>query len=146
MTSARASDTIPVFDPEATMHTCTKIRLSAGLVSLSFAWAVLIGIVEMAPLAAQEGRATIQGIVTDPSGGSVPGAAVTVTNTATHVAQTTPTNGVGRYVASNLIVGPYRVSVTKEGFKTYEQSGITIQVDQSAEIDVSLQTGATETL
>ena len=104
---------------------------------------VLIGILAMAPLTAQQGRGTIQGLVTDPTGAAVPDARVTITHAATHVTETTPTNGVGRYLVSNLNVGAYTVSVTKEGFKKLERSGITIEVGQSAEVDVSLQTGST---
>src|SRR5574340_1239061 len=115
-----------------------RTRLSAGFLLLLAS----SGMVETSLLVAQEGRGSIQGVVKDATGASVPGAAVTVTNTATHVAQTTQTNDLGRYAVSSLIVGPYAVAVTKDGFKRFEQSGITIQVGQNAEIDVSLQTGA----
>jgi hypothetical protein len=93
------------------------------------------------PLAAQQGRGTILGTVTDPAGASVAGAKVSIVNLATNVAVTTQTNGEGYYTSSPLIVGDYQVSAEKTGFKKTVRSGITLQVDQRAEVDVSLSLG-----
>jgi hypothetical protein len=90
---------------------------------------------------AQQGRGTILGTVTDSTGAVVPGATVTITNTATNVAMTVTTNNDGNYAVPNLLVGSYAVTVTKEGFKQGVRSGITLEVDQKAEINVSLEVG-----
>lgn len=90
----------------------------------------------------QLGRGTIQGTVTDSTGAVVPDAKVTVTNTATNAAMNVMTNSDGNYTVPNLLVGSYSVSVTKEGFKKFVRSGITLEVDQRAEINISLETGA----
>ena len=57
------------------------------------------------PIAAQQGRGTILGIITDPAGASVAGATVSVVNTETNIAVTVQTNAEGYYTSSALIVG-----------------------------------------
>ena len=97
----------------------------------------------IAPLAeAQRGRGVIRGVVTDSSGGVVPGATVTVTNTQTNVTLNTLTNNSGDYFVPNLVIGTYTVSAEKPGFKKFERGGITLTVDQELAIDISLQTGS----
>jgi hypothetical protein len=91
---------------------------------------------------AQQGRGTILGTVTDASGAVVPGATITITNTATNVATTAVTNEDGNYVTPNLQVGAYTVAVTKDGFKKALRSGVTLEVDQRAEINLTMETGA----
>ena len=91
---------------------------------------------------AQRGRGTILGSVTDASGAVIPGVTVTVTNVATNVTATVVTNNDGYYTAPNLLVGAYSVSAAKEGFKKALRSGITLEVDQKAEINLALETGA----
>jgi hypothetical protein len=90
---------------------------------------------------AQRGRGIIRGLVTDASGAAVPGATVTVSNTGTQIAINTVTNETGNYFVPNLVIGQYTVSVTKQGFKKFERSGINLAVDEEIAIDVSLQTG-----
>jgi Carboxypeptidase regulatory-like domain len=91
---------------------------------------------------AQQGRGTIQGIVVDAGGASIAGARVTITNTATNLVFTAVTGEEGFYIVPNLIVGSYSVTVTKEGFKKAVHNGIVIEVDQKAEINISLAPGA----
>ena len=91
---------------------------------------------------AQRVRGTILGSVTDASGAVIPGAAVTITNTATNVATTSVTNSDGNFTVQNLQVGAYTISVAKDGFKKALRSGVTLEVDQRAEINLTLETGA----
>lgn len=93
-------------------------------------------------VSAQQGRGTILGTVADSTGAVIPGATVTITNTATNAAATTITNNDGNYVVPNLSVGGYAVSATKEGFKKAIRSGLTLEVDQKAEINLVLEAGA----
>ena len=96
---------------------------------------------------AQRGRGTVLGTVTDSTGAVIPAATVTITNTATNAATTAITNDDGNFVAPNLNVGAYTVAATKAGFKKALRSGITLEVDQRAEINLVLETGAvTETV
>jgi Flp pilus assembly protein TadG len=84
----------------------------------------------------------ISGIVQDASGAAVAGAQVTVTNTDTDAARTAVTASDGAYAITNLVVGPYRLQVTKDGFSTYNQSGIVLQVNTNPQINVVLKIGA----
>ena len=84
---------------------------------------------------------TIQGVITDPTGAVVPAATVQVSNVDTNVSTTVQTDASGRYFVPNLRVGTYSVTVTRSGFKTVIRSGIILQVNQIAEIDVALQLG-----
>ena len=94
------------------------------------------------PLEAQQGRGTILGTVSDPGGGLVAGATVTITNTQTNVASTIQTNSEGYYTSTPLIPGAYEVSVESTGFKKSVKSGITLQVGQRAEVNIALTLGA----
>ena len=59
----------------------------------------------------------------DGSKGAIPGATVTVRNTATLVTSETVTDGEGLFVFTNLFAGTYDLRVTMTGFRTYEQKG-----------------------
>lgn len=91
---------------------------------------------------AQQGRGSIQGTVTDSSGAAVPGASVTVVNQGTNVKFVTKTSGEGYYVAPALPVGIYSVSAEKQGFKRVVRNDLTLQVDQRADIDLTLTVGS----
>jgi hypothetical protein len=84
----------------------------------------------------------IAGRVQDSSGLAIPGAQVTVTQTDTGATRTAQTEADGTYLLPNLPIGPYRIEVKKEGFSTYIQSGIVLQVSSNPTIDVSLQVGS----
>src|SRR6266853_5326254 len=86
--------------------------------------------------------AQISGIVFDPSGKSIPGAQVTMTETDKQTVHTVATDGLGSYTLPNLPVGPYRLEVTNPGFKNYVQSGLVLQVGNNIQVNVSMQVGA----
>ena len=70
----------------------------------------------------------IQGIVQDASGLVVPGAAIRATQTDTGAVRNVTSEADGRYVLPSLPVGPYTLEVSKQGFATYLQTGIVLQV------------------
>jgi hypothetical protein len=84
----------------------------------------------------------ISGTVKDASGSAIPGAQVTVTQTDTGVTRTAQTDAGGIYSLPSLPLGPYRMEVKKEGFSTYVQTGIVLQVDTAPTIDPVLKVGA----
>jgi hypothetical protein len=90
---------------------------------------------------AQQGRGTILGTVSDASGAAVAGAIVKVTNIQTNFTLETATTGDGLYQAPNLAVGEYTVTVEKQGFRKVVRSGLQLQVDQRAQVDVTLEVG-----
>jgi ABC-type Na+ efflux pump permease subunit len=92
---------------------------------------------------AQDTRATLSGIVTDPTEAAVAGAAVKLTNVNTGVAFAGATNNSGQYRFLFVIPGTYKLNVMMTGFRNYEYDGIVLQVNQAAVVDVALQLGAT---
>ena len=91
--------------------------------------------------AAAQATAQISGSVRDQSGAVLPGVTVTVTQTDTGIVRTTVTNEGGSYVLPNLPIGPYRLEAMLSGFRSYAQTGIVLQVNSSAAVDVVLQLG-----
>jgi hypothetical protein len=106
------------------------------------AWRLLAVMFIASPVFAQTPTSSISGVVKDIQGGTIPGASVTVTNTGTGMVRTDTTGSDGAYRFPALNVGSYRVDATKEGFKTQQRSGITLNVAQSAAIDITLQVGS----
>jgi len=104
-------------------------------------WAMMLLLWLAAPLAAQYTATSLGGTVVDASGAAVPDAKVTVRNTDTGFAENTTTNSTGAFLLPRLPVGPYEVRFEKQGFSTYVQSGITLVVDQPANLSVALQVG-----
>jgi hypothetical protein len=96
-----------------------------------------------ASLWAQVDRGTVTGIVTDQSGAVVPNVQITVTNITNGVTNTATTNASGVYSIPQLPAAEYRLSAAAKGFRHYEQSGIIVNVGQTARLDVSLIVGQT---
>jgi hypothetical protein len=86
----------------------------------------------------------ITGTVTDTSGASVPGANVTVSNTATRGMRNTVTNGEGLYAFPGLPPGTYQIKVELQGFKTAEIPAFKVDIQQTVRMDVALQVGAVD--
>src|SRR5215813_12925759 len=76
--------------------------------------------------------ATVQGQVSDQSGAVVPGATVTVTNTATSVSQTTKTDANGSYSIPALPIGTYDVDVQASGLERQRARGLVLEVGRTA--------------
>ncbi len=93
------------------------------------------------PQVARAQQGTILGTVTDQSGGVVPNATVTITNTETNLVTTETTGKEGDFVAPLLNIGQYTIEVKAQGFKTSKQT-ITLEVGDRRRIDVKLETGA----
>jgi hypothetical protein len=101
-----------------------------------------LGIAGSASAQGQAINGTIEGIVTDESGGVLPGVTITVTNTDTGDTRVVVSNESGLYRAPLLPLGAYRISAELPGFKKYERSGLTLGAGQVAVIDVKLGVGA----
>src|SRR5439155_3724190 len=91
--------------------------------------------------------AQISGTVQDQSAAVMPGVEVTVTQTETGIQRNAVSNETGSFTLPNLPLGPYRLEAALPGFRTYVQSGITLQVGSEPAIHVVLEVGqATETV
>ena len=93
------------------------------------------------PVLAQIGSATISGSVTDSTGATVSAATVTALNVANNFRRVTTSNAVGQYSLPGLAPGSYNLTVELQGFKKFQQTAMTLQVDQNAVIDVVLEVG-----
>src|SRR3954471_21129489 len=91
---------------------------------------------------AQLDTGTITVAVKDPSGSAVPGATVVLRNDSTGIdARIGVSNEQGNFNAPLIPSGSYSVHVELRGFKSYQQSGIYLQVNQQVTIPVGLQVG-----
>jgi hypothetical protein len=96
---------------------------------------------------AQVASAELSGNVLDPSGAAIPGATVTATNVDTAIAHTTTSEKGGDYVLTSLPPGNYTLTVEAPGFSKLEQSGIDLQINQQARLELTLKVGqAAETV
>src|SRR5262249_4766693 len=96
----------------------------------------------IAPAAAwAQATAQISGTVRDASGAVLPGVQVTATQTEAGITRTTLTNETGFYVLASLPLGPFRIESSLQGFRTFAQTGIVLQVGSSPVIDVKMEVG-----
>ena len=93
-------------------------------------------------LLAQSPEGNINGLVSDPSSAAVVGAEIVAVNDVTGVQYTTKTNSEGIYVIPNLPPGPYRLQVSKVGFKTLIKPDIVLNVQDALSINFTLPIGA----
>lgn len=104
-------------------------KLTVGLILAGAAWG--------------QGLSTINGSVTDPSGAVVPGAKITVTELDTKLSRETVSSPDGLYVLSALRPTRYTLLVEGAGFRSFSQTGITLQADNTVTINVKMELGAT---
>lgn len=91
---------------------------------------------------AQTDRGTITGTVQDPQGAIVPNASIEAKNSATAQDYTVGTSSTGNYTLANLPAGTYELTVTAMGFKKFVRPNVTVQVAETARVDVTLEVGA----
>src|ERR1039457_4171042 len=98
---------------------------------------VLVGLWAVAPPAsAQQGSAGVNGVVTDPAGAFVAGAQIDLLNVDTGVMRNTTANSDGTYLFINVVPGNYTVKVSKSGFSPVTESGVHLEVNQTATFDL----------
>jgi hypothetical protein len=95
------------------------------------------------PLAGQTSSGSIQGTVVDPKEAVIPGARVTLINTATNETRSAASNGAGLYTFSLLMPATYRLEVEAEGFKKFVRDGIKLNVGSAVGLDTRLEIGQT---
>ncbi|PYT80687.1 MAG: hypothetical protein DMG40_12060 [Acidobacteria bacterium] len=84
---------------------------------------------------------TLVGNVKDPSGGAVAGAKVIVTQEQTHLTRSVTTNQSGGYTIPTLSPGTYDVAISAQGFKTFAQIGVPVEINAVARVDATLSVG-----
>ena len=117
---------------------CRRRVFFIGVCSLALLLAAPFG-------AAQSTGGRIRGTVTDPSGGAVVGATVTLINEATHATRDIQTGANGEYIFLEVPIGSYEIDAASQGFKKYARKGIPLDLNQVVTVDFTLQIGgATE--
>lgn len=90
---------------------------------------------------AQATSGTINGTITDQSGGVLVGCDVTLTNVGTSDQRTTVTNTSGFYQFTNLPPGHYSITVKKQGYQQFVRQSIELQVESTLLINMTLAVG-----
>jgi hypothetical protein len=109
----------------------------AGILALSLLCALSAG-----PARGQAVYGSILGTVTDPQGGAVSGAKVTVTSTTKNTSGETTTNESGNYTVTHLIPDVYDIRIEAQGFKTADIKSITVSADTGANVNATLEVGS----
>src|SRR5262245_32980534 len=106
---------------------------------------VIVGLMTVEMLTAQVSTGSIAGQVTDQSQAVVPGIKVTLINQGTQAERNAVTGSDGNYLFPLVAPGFYRIRVAAQGFKTYEASGLEVQVAQAVTHAIALEIGDTAT-
>ena len=102
-----------------------------GFLLLMFAINVVLG----------QSTAQVSGTIKDQSGAVLPGAEVTLTQTATGFTRSAVTDETGSYILPNLPIGPYRLEASLPGFRSYVQTGIVLQINSNPVLNAVLAVG-----
>jgi hypothetical protein len=105
-------------------------------------WVLVVLLGVAATVSAQSFLGTIRGTVTDPQGAVVAKASILITDEDTGVPRTAETDAEGRFEATNLRPGSYRVEIITTSFKKYEQTHIVLRASSIARVDAKLELGA----
>jgi hypothetical protein len=92
---------------------------------------------------AQGGQGKVSGLVTDPAGAIVLGAQVVLHNNATGLTQHTVTSAAGLYTFPSVNPGEYDVTASQKGFTSIAHEHVTVNVDQTTELNITMQVGNT---
>jgi hypothetical protein len=101
-----------------------------------------IALIGVTQIASAQGLGTISGTVVDPSGASVPAANVTLTAVKTGQTIIVQSHSDGLYVFPSLPPADYRLDIAAQGFKKFEQTGVSLLADQSLTLNATLQVGS----
>src|SRR4051812_19173187 len=101
-------------------------------------------VLAMSPyLVAQSNNASIDGEITDPSGGVVAAATVVLQSKDTSASTTVLSDGNGLYSFRNVVPGTYQLKVTAAGFGSYVQDGLLVRVGYPIRQNIGLKLEAT---
>jgi len=102
---------------------------------------LLVFVLKPFPASAQVYSGSLTGVITDPSGAVVPAAKVSLVDVNKGYSFTATSDSVGRYVIRNLPPSTYKLTVEATGFQAFVQAGIVLEVNQNANVDVTLKVG-----
>ena len=102
----------------------------------------LMAMLALAPAAFAQNAGSLRGVVSDPSGGVLPGATVVLLNEATLQTRQATTDSKGGYFFASVPPGVYTVRIEMPGFKKAENKAIRMSANDTKGFDVTLQVGA----
>lgn len=96
-------------------------------------------------VSAQDAVATLRGTVSDPNGGRIPGATVTISNQETGLnRRSSVTNSAGEYVFTSLVPGLYKITVDAAGFKSALKENVRLTVGETQDFGFSMEVGGSD--
>lgn len=106
-----------------------------------------IPVILPAMVEAQTSEATISGVVSDGTGGALPGVTVTAIHGETGQRHSAVTNAEGFYALRALPIGAYVIEAELSGFQRHRREGLTVTTGATVPLDIQLPLGErTETV
>jgi carboxypeptidase family protein len=102
----------------------------------------LFAVTPSALFAQNASTGTVAGTVTDPSGGAIVGASVTITDTSTNTTRSGVTNETGRYILVDIPSGTYNLTVSKTGFRISKLVDQQVTLGSTLTLNVTLEIGS----
>jgi len=105
-------------------------------------------VVLLTPVLFGQATSSLTGVVTDPSGGVVPGATITIVNTQTGAQRETVSNDAGAYTLSQVTPGTFQLTAKKTGFTSVEMKDIQLMVNTPSTVNIKFEKvgGVSETV
>jgi hypothetical protein len=117
-------------------------KLSLALLAIG----ILVLLIGPSSLFGQANSGDVTGLVSDPQGAAVAGAAIAAKNEATGVKTSATTDATGVFHFTNLPIGSYTLAVTAKGFTTRNLTGIAVELSKVVTVDFRLDVGTVSTL
>ncbi len=114
-------------------HVARSLHRSAALVVLVLCTSVLSG---------QNGTGILQGIITDPRGGGIAKASVTLRSEVSGGVVASTTDEAGRFVVNGLVAGPYTLEGFAAGFSRTAKKGVQVEADRTDAVTLALELGS----
>lgn len=113
----------------------------------AFALAMGVLLLLPTPIIMAQSTSQLNGSVTDPSGASVVGATVTLTDSATGLQRDTTSSAAGLYQFLDIPPGTYRLQATAKGFAPFTATDVTLVVKTASTVNIKLGlAGSVETV
>ncbi len=103
---------------------------------------LMVALVLSAMSFGQVSDGNLTGVILDPSGAAVQGAAVGAENLATGWKASSSSDSIGKYRFNNLAVGNYKLTVSAAGFQTTTLASVTVELSKTATANITLTVGA----
>lgn len=121
------------------MQTKSLLRMASNNVAVLFLSIILVA---ASPLRGQVAGGTIQGTITDSSGGTIPDVQVAIKSLKTNAVTTVTTNASGFYTAPNLLPGDYEITTKVQNFATAVARDIDLTVGAQLQVNLTLKPGS----